>query len=301
MRSCKDVCVPSVRRSQIDHFPGCLGMSGLKRHRCSGLSDSVRAIRSVRHLMAVHDSAADPWLESACRCISVFAGPQTAVTLCLSPVCRKGQRPEAQSLGVYAPSRARVLRSHAAARWADDDISVPLELWSLSEGPRVYTGSSAVGARAWRDSRYARWRTKHQLHEFARAIVPVPTHRGTARVLIAQIDSFEPSWNLNDGQLELLGEITHTALEGLFRWVLEPEMRREAMLSRMTDIRRLLLPLLASGLTEREVARRVHRSENTVHEHTKAIYQELGVRSRLELRDRWLGLERNPGYSPPDR
>ena len=46
---------------------------------------------------------------------------------------------------------------------------------------------------------------------------------------------------------------------------------------------RQLVPLLAQGLAEREIARRFNRSPNTIHSHVKSIYRKLGVRSRQEL------------------
>lgn len=51
----------------------------------------------------------------------------------------------------------------------------------------------------------------------------------------------------------------------------------------LTDAQRNLLPLLAAGHSEREIALRTFRSVHTVRSHVKAIYARLGVRSRLSL------------------
>jgi DNA-binding CsgD family transcriptional regulator len=51
----------------------------------------------------------------------------------------------------------------------------------------------------------------------------------------------------------------------------------------LSPAQRRVLPLLLEGLPEKEIAKRLFRSRHTIHDHTKAIYTDLQVRSRLEL------------------
>lgn len=53
--------------------------------------------------------------------------------------------------------------------------------------------------------------------------------------------------------------------------------------SRLTAAERLVAGLVADGLTNREVARRLSLSRHTIDFHLRQIYRKLGVRSRVEL------------------
>ncbi|MFZ4574066.1 MAG: response regulator transcription factor [Phycisphaerales bacterium] len=44
-----------------------------------------------------------------------------------------------------------------------------------------------------------------------------------------------------------------------------------------------VLEFLLEGLTEPQIAGKLSRSRHTVHDHTKAIYQALGVNNRVQL------------------
>ena len=50
----------------------------------------------------------------------------------------------------------------------------------------------------------------------------------------------------------------------------------------LTEREQTVLRFLSSGLSEREIARELYLSFNTVHTHVKALYRKLGVSSRAE-------------------
>jgi LuxR family maltose regulon positive regulatory protein len=50
----------------------------------------------------------------------------------------------------------------------------------------------------------------------------------------------------------------------------------------LTERERTILRFLSGGLTEREIARELFVSYNTVHSHVKSLYRKLGVSSRAE-------------------
>jgi len=75
---------------------------------------------------------------------------------------------------------------------------------------------------------------------------------------------------------------------------LSERARREALLGELSPMRRRVAPLLATGMSETEIAETLGRSRHTVHEHAKSIYLQWGVSSRHELRTLWLGLTDEP-------
>lgn len=58
---------------------------------------------------------------------------------------------------------------------------------------------------------------------------------------------------------------------------------RPELVARVSPAQHRVLELLLTGMTEPEIAAKIDRSRHTVHDHTKAIYASLGVRSRVEL------------------
>lgn len=65
-----------------------------------------------------------------------------------------------------------------------------------------------------------------------------------------------------------------------------------ALLARLTPGQARVAQLLAEGLSKREVAARLKRSEHTIHDHTKSIYQLLDVGTRAEFMALWAGTRR---------
>jgi DNA-binding NarL/FixJ family response regulator len=64
------------------------------------------------------------------------------------------------------------------------------------------------------------------------------------------------------------GEISHAAGE---------------LLSKLSEAQIRVLVYLLQGLTEPQIAQKIHRSRHTVHDHTKAIYSAMGVKRRVQL------------------
>lgn len=71
------------------------------------------------------------------------------------------------------------------------------------------------------------------------------------------------------------------------RGILDPgdDPRIKALTSREREV----LDLLLQGLSDREIADRLHRSWHTVRDYTKRLYKHFGVRSRAELIARFRG------------
>ncbi len=61
----------------------------------------------------------------------------------------------------------------------------------------------------------------------------------------------------------------------------------------MTPAQQEILSLIVDGCSNREIAARVHLSENTVKSHTQQLFRKMGVRNRVEAaikatREGWL-------------
>jgi two-component system response regulator FixJ len=52
---------------------------------------------------------------------------------------------------------------------------------------------------------------------------------------------------------------------------------------RLSKAQLAVFPLLVEGLSEEEIGKRIFRSKHTVHDHAKAIYATVGVRTRAQL------------------
>lgn len=81
------------------------------------------------------------------------------------------------------------------------------------------------------------------------------------------------------------GECDGASLGGSRREVRAAPLQPEVLvrIRQLSPAQRRVLPLLLEGLPEKEIAKRLFRSRHTIHDHTKAIYTDLQVRSRLEL------------------
>ena len=51
----------------------------------------------------------------------------------------------------------------------------------------------------------------------------------------------------------------------------------------LTDAERSIIPLVAQGLTNRQIADRVFVAPSTVHWHLKNIFRKLGIQNRTQL------------------
>lgn len=58
---------------------------------------------------------------------------------------------------------------------------------------------------------------------------------------------------------------------------------RPDLTAKLSDAQRKILAYLLEGLTEPQIAEKIHRSRHTVHDHTKAIYAAIGVKRRVQL------------------
>jgi DNA-binding NarL/FixJ family response regulator len=58
---------------------------------------------------------------------------------------------------------------------------------------------------------------------------------------------------------------------------------RPELTANLSEAQVKVLEYLLEGYTEPQIAEQISRSRHTVHDHTKAIYQALGVNGRVQL------------------
>ncbi|MGH7561558.1 MAG: response regulator transcription factor [Gemmatimonadales bacterium] len=123
-------------------------------------------------------------------------------------------------------------------------------------------------------------------------------------VLIAGLKLIEYRWLLVEHSVEIYGGLVAAVFAGVGLWlgrkltrprekVVVREVRIEAPSTFVRDQRKLeslgitpreleILELIALGLSNREIAERVHVSENTVKTHSSRVFDKLGARRRTQ-------------------
>lgn len=112
-------------------------------------------------------------------------------------------------------------------------------------------------------------------------------HLDTACVLGAGFSSDSDLEQRGDEEPATLRAVFSASAHAAEHLVVRPQAARRAFMHRLTIAERQVLPLLIRGLTEIEIAQALGRSRYTIHDHVRAIYQEIGVKSRNELVAAW--------------
>lgn len=140
----------------------------------------------------------------------------------------------------------------------------------------------------WRASAYRAVCERAGVHDFVRsvrALREVPERRW----LVAEARSMDPDRPCAPELPALMGSLTDAMARAYEHRFLRLERVRAELLGRISAAAHPVLPLLAEGYSEAEIGKRVYRSVHTVHDHVKQIYKALGIASRIELRDLWMG------------
>jgi NarL family two-component system response regulator LiaR len=125
-----------------------------------------------------------------------------------------------------------------------------------------------------------------------------------AGVLIAALKAIEYRWLVVEHSLEIYGGLVAALFAGLGIWLgrrlTRPEARvvfRDVLVPAPADFVRddakrsslgitpreiEILELIAAGLSNREIAERVHVSENTVKTHSSRVFAKLGAQRRTQ-------------------
>ncbi len=110
-----------------------------------------------------------------------------------------------------------------------------------------------------------------------------------AHVLALRVDSLSKSWRPTCADVCVLETGAIFIARAFDRQILARRALQQRLLRQVSPAQRMVAPLLAEGLGEIEIAKRLDRSKHTIHDHIKAIYRAWGVRSRHELLEVWTG------------
>ncbi|MEM1165072.1 MAG: helix-turn-helix transcriptional regulator [Planctomycetota bacterium] len=177
-----------------------------------------------------------------------------------------------------------------------DEISAEVATDSslLRAVPLPRDGGVFAGARAgliadssWSHSPLRSTRLAGGIHDGAVATCQVSLGPTSGRLSIA-VDALRDEIQPPRATVELLRRVCRGAAPLYEHRFVRPMEARQALLGRLSPTQRRIVPMLVDGLSEREIGEALGRSMHTIHDHTKTIYRELGVHSRLELRDRWM-------------
>ncbi len=126
--------------------------------------------------------------------------------------------------------------------------------------------------------------SRYGVQSFVRCCGPMPHNTaGNERAFLLDFWSLNPSDGNTDAPKKLFKNIARTLSTFLHRVECDNERGNENMLNRLTPCQRRVASLLIEGLSEKQAAARLGRSHHTVHQHVKAIYSALSVRSRAEF------------------
>jgi len=115
------------------------------------------------------------------------------------------------------------------------------------------------------------------------------TRRGVLQVLSAKEDFFDPDEDLQfvEAASRWIGLLVHRAelIEQLTQEAMEAGRRKatEEMLSMLTPRQREIADLIAAGMTNEQIARRLFLSPGSVANHVERILQKLGAARRTQI------------------
>lgn len=256
----------------------------------------------ARQLMLLRASTEESWLGAVAAALGLLDGPQCAVAAALGTI---GPGPGLEvdtfgSAGMPSEPAAQAARQALATSLAGLKLAGVLNAstpFAILQPVLHDPGNPQedFGPRSL-DS----IRAGSGLHGAVRVVSLFQDESGT-RGLVVQLDGRLAAWKPWAGLAAALAESAAMLVEQYVYGFSGPRCYRSGLLRVLTPVQRELLPLLVAGHPERDIARLSRRSIHTVHEHTKSIYLAWDVRSRMELREKWLMLHRMPGYQPPVR
>lgn len=255
----------------------------------------------VSNLHTIPSADAVAWLSRAAAGVSSLIRPGTACWIMDASLEESTARWSVHAFaieGCVNAEAARCFREQAAQGFPAEDASgpparqfgVPTSLCLARTD--IYPGAS------WGASQYRKLCVEAGVRDFARYVVELD-NQSPRRWLVVEAQGLDAGWSADTEVLRVLGALSlgiSRAYEHRFLWL---ERLHASMIECISPAGRVVLPLLAEGLSEAEIGKRIHRSTHTVHDHVKQIYRTFGVSSRLELRDLWMG-ERawSPGALP---
>lgn len=259
-------------------------------------TDLAAVCSAVRQIMLAPTMSVSAWLDAVATSVSPFSPAQTAFVALVG-----SQQGGSQADGVLVEDLSLATRTDKSRFDAMleacrrslisetlDDLRVLCRQRERSE--------PLVIARADRCSRSAEQRepghepVDPEFGDWLRALVKLGPDQD-AGVLAIDLRAQPPSWDPTRAERACAAQLALAAAEAYEHYLAGPRKRRIRLLEPLSPAQHALLPMLMSGLSEREIARRVGRSAHTIHSHARAICLAWGISCRAEIREAWNGAQ----------
>lgn len=265
----------------------------------SGSSSVMRVmVGATARLMESHDAGGEVWISTLCDevrtvCTRLVEGAGRArVGVCAQVVVAApgAVRWHATLVGAsgYAdPATLHAVIEHARADSPQDDLPCGHGPTGGLPLPGVRSRRELIPDEFWGATALAQHRARLGLGEFVRSVTHLTRYEPNT-ALVLQVDAARGA-TLDIARIGELMEIMAPALEEAFvSSVGRSERHRRQIMQRVSPAQRPIVELLVTGLTEREIGAKIHRSPHTVHDHIKSIYAALGVSNRFDLLRLWM-------------
>lgn len=267
-----------------------LEWDGLDLNTWAGASMLNGCCRCTASFFTLGDQDAAGWLMAGTREICSLMPPGSSCWMADVTLGERGTPWRVESFGSagYSADGAERLMEEALAGFPhDDSVHGPARRFGVPV-PGVFRRTDLFEAGAWPTSLAKRFGDLTGVHDFVRAVMPIDAEP-QSRWLLIQVGGRDGGWKATDQVVEALSAVSHGAASAFVERFVRIERVRRDLMSKVGPASRQMLPLLAEGLSETQIARVVHRSAHTIHDHVKQIYRSLNVASRLELRALWMG------------
>ncbi|HZW07511.1 MAG TPA: LuxR C-terminal-related transcriptional regulator [Phycisphaerales bacterium] len=124
------------------------------------------------------------------------------------------------------------------------------------------------------------------LGRFLRGVQPAV---GTSAAIVWQVDGRVGAWGPTPIDTAAGDLLSHTLAQLYVQTLARREQHWVKLAAMLSPSQAPILPLLATGMSQRSIAEKLGRSLHTVHDHVKGIYAGLNIKSRYQLFVLWNG------------
>ncbi|GEM_PF-6250084 len=258
-----------------------------QRDHLNALTDCVIGMSKIRA------NTPPAWLTAAAEVVRTRLAPRQIVSL-WDGKGADALRWDRVHLGVSATQPADVERWNHQFMHTLDDAGITPGIVAQSVQTSV-SGRLTRGRYETDDERrtfeaYARRLGVESLDYFGGPLDPEKPRTATSRTLFLSVWSADRV-AADDAIRRAVLQQAWRAAEDLYAEAMRNGLGHvSSLMDRLTPGQRRVAELLAQGLSKREVAARLQRSEHTVHDHTKSIYSALDVGTRAEFMALWAGI-----------
>lgn len=258
------------------------------RDHLNALTDCIIAISRIQ------ESSPDAWLREAAEIVRLHLAPRQIVSLWDGTGANEATW-ERVHLGVSAAEQ------EATERWHRQFMATLCDA-GITPGLIAQTVQAPISGRLTRHrcetenqkrTMDAYWRRLgvESLDYVGGPLAGDPSSNGRSRTFFLSIWSQDRALAEDAGRRAMLAQAWRAAEHFYLEATNGQRAKAAALLARLTPGQRRVAELLAQGLSRHDIAIRLERSGHTIHDHTKRIYENLGVRTRAEFMALWAGAQ----------